>query len=233
MVKVAPSILAADFANLAQDCARLTNEGADMLHVDIMDGVFVPNLSIGVPVVAALHRALPQVFLDVHMMLQNPLQYVQPFAQAGAGLISFHLEADSPAQQTIEAIHAQGIMAGIVIKPGTPVQAVFPYLDQVELVLVMAVEPGFGAQKFMPIALEKLAAISAQAKKQGITHLMLEVDGGIGPQTCPQVVAHGANVVVAGSAVFGADDAPAAFHALGAHELSAQALHRPPLGKYI
>lgn len=226
-VLVAPSILSADFANLAADCMRAVNAGAKLLHVDIMDGHFVPNLSIGVPVVKTLHAALPGVFLDVHLMLQNPLEYVGAFADAGAGLISFHFEASSPIAQTIDAIHAKGVKAGLVIKPDTPASAVFPYLKDVEMVLVMSIEPGFGGQKFMPMALGKISAIRDEAKRQGACELLLEVDGGINAATCEQVVNSGANVVVAGTAVFGAENLNEAFAALAAQPLAENALMVP------
>ncbi len=220
---VAPSVLAADFAALAGSCMPLVNAGAKVLHVDIMDGHFVPNISMGVPVVAAVHKALPGVFLDVHLMLENPLKYIPAFSGAGAGLISFHIEAAAPIEETLNAIHGAGKKAGLVIKPATPVAAVLPYLNKVELVLVMAVEPGFGGQAFMPAAIDKLVAIKKAAQAAGLTHLLVEVDGGVDQNTAPKAVAAGANLLVAGSAVFGAKDPVAAFTELSNISLCAGA----------
>lgn len=216
MTKVAASILSADFANLHKDCTRLLEAGADVMHFDVMDGHFVPNISYGAPVLTCLHAALPDVFYDVHLMISDPARYAADFAKAGADLITFHLEAvPDTVEEVIAAIRATGCQVGISIRPGTPVEAVFPYLSVVDLILVMSVEPGFGGQKFMPAAVEKIAAIRAEAQRRGLS-TDIEVDGGIDAATAPLCAAAGANVLVAGSAVFGAKDPAAAMSAIRA-----------------
>ena len=189
--------------------------GAQMLHYDVMDGHFVPNISFGVPVLKSLHKNLPDVFYDVHLMISHPLQYAEAFIKAGATLYNFHLECEDDIQQTIDAVKALGCKVGLTIKPGTRPEALAPYLDQLDLVLVMSVEPGFGGQKFMPSALEKLSWLKAEREKRGLAYL-LEVDGGVDAVTAPQCVAAGADILVAGSAVFGAADPAAAVQRLAA-----------------
>ena len=218
MIAVSPSILSADFGVLAQECRTVLDAGAEMLHYDVMDGHFVPNISFGVPVLKSLHANLPDAVSDVHLMITHPLEYVAAFAKAGATIITFHLESDSPVQETIDAIHAAGCKAGLSIKPGTPAEALLPYLDSLDLVLVMSVEPGFGGQSFMPASLEKLRWVRAEADKRGMKNLWIEVDGGIGPETGALCAQAGANLLVAGSAVFGKPspaDAVRALKALG------------------
>lgn len=205
MAIVAPSLLSADFAYLAQDSRSCLDAGAEFLHFDVMDGHFVPNISFGAPVLASLSKAVP-AFYDVHLMLTDPLDYLPMFLKAGASMITFHLEANSPVDKTIEAIHAGGAKAGIVIKPATPASAAFEWLDKVEMVLVMSVEPGFGGQKFQSAALEKLTQLRREADRIGRSDLLLEVDGGVDRNTAPLCVEAGANVLVAGSSIFGAAD---------------------------
>lgn len=205
MAQVAPSILSADFANLAQDCRPLVSKENPLLHFDVMDGVFVPNLSVGIPVLASLHRALPEAEYDVHLMIVRPHLYIEAFAKAGADIITFHLEAESPAVETARAIRALGCKAGVSLRPGTGVEQLFPLLGEVDLVLVMSVEPGFGGQAFMPAAPGRIRALREEAQRQA-TPLLLEVDGGIDPATAPACVAAGADILVAGSAVFKAPD---------------------------
>ena len=201
MAIVSPSILSADFGKLGADCRMVLDAGAQMLHYDVMDGHFVPNISFGVPVLKSLHKNLPDAFYDVHLMISHPLQYAEAFIKAGATLYNFHLECEDDIQATIDAVRALGCKVGLTIKPGTEPQALAPYLDQLDLVLVMSVEPGFGGQKFMPSALEK--------DRRGLKFL-LEVDGGVDNATAPQCVEAGADILVAGSAVFGAADPAAA-----------------------
>ena len=155
MTTISPSILSADFSHLGADCRMVLDAGAQMLHYDVMDGHFVPNISFGVPVLKSLHKALPDAFYDVHLMITHPQQYAEAFAKAGASLYNFHLECDDDIQETIDAIKAQGCKVGMTIKPGTPVEELGYYLDQLDLVLVMSVEPGFGGQSFMADMMEK------------------------------------------------------------------------------
>ncbi len=206
MTKIAASILSADFADLKQDCLRLLREGVDLLHFDVMDGHFVPNISYGAPVLESLHAALPDAFYDVHLMISDPARYAPDFARAGAGLITFHLEAVPGAvPRVIETIREAGCRVGLSIRPGTPVAAVFPYLEALDLVLVMSVEPGFGGQAFMPEAVQRLAALDAERRRRNCRTL-LEVDGGINAQTGPLCAQAGADWLVAGSALFRAPD---------------------------
>ena len=209
MTKVAASILSADFANLHKDCTRLLEAGADVMHFDVMDGHFVPNISYGAPVLTCLHAALPDVFYDVHLMISDPARYAADFAKAGADLITFHLEAvPDTVEEVIAAIRATGCQVGISIRPGTPVEAVFPYLSVVDLILVMSVEPGFGGQKFLPTTPARIAAIRAERARLGCNTL-IEVDGGINTVTGPQCIEAGVDWLVAGNSLFRAED-PAA-----------------------
>ncbi len=207
MIKIAPSILSADFANLERDIRRIAE--ADYVHVDVMDGVFVPNISIGIPVLQSI-RKVTDMFLDVHLMIVEPIRYVERFCDAGADLVTVHLEADTPENihAAIDKIHAKGKKAGIVLKPATPAEATLPYLEKVDLILVMTVEPGFGGQKFMAEQMPKVAALRRLINEKNPA-CELEVDGGVAPDTCRTCIEAGANVLVAGSAVYKAADIPA------------------------
>ena len=206
MIKIAPSILSADFANLERDIRRI--DTADYVHVDVMDGLFVPNITIGIPVVKSIRptTALP---LDVHLMIDRPVRYVETFCQAGADIVTVHVEADTEENtgKALELIRSQGKRPGVVIKPGTPAEAVLPFLDQCAMVLVMTVEPGFGGQAFMPDMMDKVRAIRGWIDSRGLD-CELEVDGGIGPATAPVAATAGANLLVVGSAVDKVADIP-------------------------
>mgnify|MGYP000823627812 CR=1 FL=1 len=212
MIKIAPSILSADFGNLERDIRRVAT--ADYLHVDVMDGNFVPNISLGVPVVKSI-RKCTDMFLDVHLMIDKPVRYVEAFAQAGADLLSVHLEADHPTRirEALRQMDRCGVKKAVALRPITAAEAVLPYLDKVDLILVMTVEPGFGGQAFMADQLPKIAAIRRYIQERNPA-CRLEVDGGVDPVTARQVVEAGADVLVAGSAIYGAPDPAQAIRAL-------------------
>ena len=202
-VKISPSVLTADFLTLKDDIKRLEDAGADMLHLDVLDGIFVPNISFGVPVIKSIkkHTSLP---LDVHLMIDRPHRYIKEFAEA-ADYLGFHFEAGSDVAATLREIRALGCKSCLTIKPCTNPQEIFEFLPLCDMVLVMSVEPGFGGQKFMPQALSKLTALREELTRRGL-NVLLEVDGGINAETAPQAVKAGADVLVAGNYVFSATE---------------------------
>lgn len=207
MGKLAPSILAADFSQLGKEVATVVEAGADYIHVDVMDGMYVPNISIGPPVIASLRKAQPDIFMDVHLMIMEPLRYIKTFAEAGADLLTVHVEAVKDMKATIEAIRSYDKKVGITLNPGTDLSEVTPYLSQVDLVLVMSVEPGFGGQSFMEDQLDKVRTLVELRQEKGLA-FEIEIDGGIGPENLEQVKAAGVDVFVMGSKVFGVHPVP-------------------------
>ncbi len=203
-MKIAPSLLSCDFSKMGEEIIRMDKAGADYMHLDVMDGAFVPNITFGAPVIKCV-RPLTKVPFDVHLMIDNPLNYIEDFVKAGADIITFHVEAKSDIQQTINKINAFHIKSGLVIKPNTPTEAVFPYLNMIDMVLIMTVEPGFGGQSFMADMLPKALQIKDEAIRQG-TDILIEADGGINEKTISQCAEYGIDICVSGTGVFKAEN---------------------------
>ena len=214
MIKIAPSILSADFSRLGNEITDIRSGGADYIHFDVMDGEFVPNISIGIPVLKSL-RKITDMFIDVHLMITTPLRFAKAFCDAGADLVVFHVEADSYQNiaDAIDVVKVRGKRVGLAVQPRTPAAVLYPFIERLDLVLVMTVEPGFGGQSFMPDQLPKIKELRHEIERRGLD-CELEVDGGVDPVTAKLCKAAGANVLVAGSAVFGKADRAAQIAAI-------------------
>lgn len=212
MIKISPSVLACDFTRLGEEVSDIERAGADMVHLDVMDGMFVTNISFGLPVIEALRKKSNMIF-DVHLMIDEPSRYAKRFIDAGADILTFHIEAEKNVGELLDLIRAAGAKASLSIKPATPAAAVFPYLEKCDMILVMTVEPGYGGQPLIPQTLDKVKEIREEITKRGLS-TDVQVDGGITPTNAKDAIEAGANVLVAGSSVFRAENRKAAIDAL-------------------
>ncbi|MBQ6568914.1 MAG: ribulose-phosphate 3-epimerase [Clostridia bacterium] len=226
MPQLAPSVLSADFSRLEEEVRKIEQTDITFLHIDVMDGHFVPNITFGPPVVKCIRKTSKMIF-DVHLMISHPKQYAKPFAAAGADYIVFHIESDDEPAETINEIKSLGVKCGIAIKPKTPAEAVIPYLDRLDMVLVMTVEPGFGGQSIISECLDKIAVIKAAMKEKNID-IPVEIDGGVNAENIEYCAKKGADIIVAGSAVFGADDSAQAVRRLSALIAKSPCFSKPP-----
>ena len=212
MIKISPSLLACDFSKIGAEVADIESAGAEYLHLDVMDGIFVPNISFGFPVISAIRGQSRMVF-DVHLMVSEPARYIEDTVKAGADIITVHYEACRHPAETLKKIRAAGAKPAISVKPNTPVSAIYPYLSLVDMVLIMTVEPGYGGQKLIPTTIEKVKTLREEIDARGLS-IEIEVDGGVTPDNAPELISAGATVLVAGSSVFRASDRRAAIEAL-------------------
>ena len=201
MVKISPSILSADFSKLGEEIMKVDKAGADFIHIDVMDGNFVPNITIGLPVIKSIRNKTEKIF-DVHLMIENPSRYIDDFINAGADIITIHYEAEKHIDRAIEYIKSKGIKAGVSLNPGTPTVVLKDIIEKLDLVLIMSVNPGFGGQKFIPYSLNKIKEVKEMSKDVN-ENLLIEVDGGVDRNNSKSIIEAGANVLVAGSAIFG------------------------------
>ncbi len=204
-VRVAPSLLSCSFERMGEEIEAVCEAGADWLHFDVMDGHFVPNISLGPLCVQAARRAAPDMVLDVHLMISEPDQYIKTFANAGANVLTVHVETSRHIHRTLQSVRDSGLGVGLTLNPGTPLSEIEDLLSEVDVVLIMSVNPGFGGQKFIPAALDRIRRAKAMIQKRGLS-ILIEVDGGVTPENAAEIRAAGAEVLVAGSAVFGAKD---------------------------